>query len=348
LDKAGLQATADAFGDDAVLTPYEPGRGLPLFIQPNTAKLYEDTAAALAWLAEKRPMLDRLLLTAGAIVLRGFPIERSVHFARFADSYAPFEPGYVAGTVGRDVIVDQVMSVNTLPPGLLMDIHQEMAYLPRHPKRIAFYCRMPPVSGGATMICDMREATARIDPVLFREVEKRGIRHVRNFAAPSRDPVHPLLAQYRRTWVDTFKTDDPAVAEAACRAVGFETRWCDDGSLETINHIPGIVTHPHTGEQVWFNQVAAIALSARSNPEMSKVMAEIAKHVTRPSFVSTYGDGGEIPLELLEPINPMLRELAVTFSWSHGDIMLIDNYLVGHGRMPFTGKRDIQVVLLDE
>ena len=37
--------------------------------------------------------------------------------------------------------------------------------------------RVPPVSAGATLICDMREASKRIDPGLFREVKKRGIQH---------------------------------------------------------------------------------------------------------------------------------------------------------------------------
>jgi hypothetical protein len=42
----------------------------------------------------------------------------------------------------------------------------------------------------------------------------------------------------------------------------------------------------------------------------------------------------------------LLRELAVGFSWSHGDVLLLDNYLVAHGRNTFDGTRDIQVALM--
>jgi alpha-ketoglutarate-dependent taurine dioxygenase len=341
-----LGLAAKAFSPDVVLTPYGPGRGLPLFIQPDTAKLYEDTEYAIAWLDDHRPLIEQMLVTAGAIVLRGFPIDRSIHFARFTEGYGSFEEGYVAGTADRSVIVDKVMSANSLRADLTIEIHQEMSYLPRYPKRIAFYCRMPAVSGGATMICDMREATARIDPVLFREVEKRGIRHVRNFRAPGSDPGHPVIGRFHKTWSEAFQTDEPAKAEASCRALGFEAKWCENGSLEAIYNTPGIVVHPRTGEKIWFNQVATTTVTPRNNPELYKLREEAFGNGKRPPFESSYGDGTDIPVELLDPVNPMMRELAVTFPWCHQDIMLVDNYIVGHGRTPFTGKRDIQVALL--
>ena len=78
-----------------VLTPYEPGRGLPLFIQPNTPKLCDDTEYALDWLEHHRPTIEQMLSSAGAIVLRGFPIDRSIDFARITKGYGPFAQGYV-------------------------------------------------------------------------------------------------------------------------------------------------------------------------------------------------------------------------------------------------------------
>ena len=38
-----VKTAADALSNDVILTPYEPGQGLPLFIQPNTPKLSDDS-----------------------------------------------------------------------------------------------------------------------------------------------------------------------------------------------------------------------------------------------------------------------------------------------------------------
>ena len=43
----------------------------------------------------------------------------------------------------------------------------------------------------------------------------------------------------------------------------------------------------------------------------------------------------------------MLNGLIVRFPWSHGDVMLLDNFLTAHGRNSYTGKRDVQVALLN-
>ena len=37
----------------------------------------------------------------------------------------------------------------------------------------------------------------------------------------------------------------------------------------------------------------------------------------------------------------------MAFPWSHGDVLLIDNYLTAHGRNTYTGRRDIQVALIN-
>jgi alpha-ketoglutarate-dependent taurine dioxygenase len=341
-----VKTAADALSNDVVLTPYEPGQGLPLFIQPNTPKLCEDTEYALAWLEEKRPVIEQTLVSAGAVVLRGFPMDRSIHFARFTSGYGSFETGYMGGTDVRQVVVDKVLTTNVLRADLTLDIHQEMSYMRRFPKRIAFYCRMAPVTGGSTMLCDMREVTARMDPVLFNEVAKRGIRLVRNYLAPGSDRSHPVIGKFHKTWTEAFETDEPAKAEATCRDLGFNVVWRDNGSLEAFYNLPGIATHPGTGEQIWFNQASMYAMTPESHPDLYSAWAEAYPSGKARPMTTTFGDGAPIPMEPLVQVAAIQRELAVRFPWSHGDMLLIDNYAVGHGRAGFSGKRDIQVALL--
>ncbi|MDE5086943.1 MAG: TauD/TfdA family dioxygenase [Trichodesmium sp. St16_bin2-tuft] len=34
---------------------------------------------------------------------------------------------------------------------------------------------------------------------------------------------------------------------------------------------------------------------------------------------------------------------AELFSWQEGDIVILDNYRMGHGRLPFTGERKVYI-----
>ena len=49
---------------------------------------------------------------------------------------------------------------------------------------------------------------------------------------------------------------------------------------------------------------------------------------------------------MVEPLYGILDRLAVNVPYEHGDFMLLDNLYTGHGREPFTGKRDVQVGLM--
>ena len=47
------------------------------------------------------------------------------------------------------------------------------------------------------------------------------------------------------------------------------------------------------------------------------------------------------------PIYDALEAQEIAFPWHSGDLLLIDNIAVAHGRNPFKGQRDVQVALFD-
>lgn len=61
----------------------------------------------------------------------------------------------------------------------------------------------------------------------------------------------------------------------------------------------------------------------------------------------TFADGSPIPADYIRHIQETGLALAVDVDWAPGDLLLIDNMLVGHGRRPFTGPRRVLVAMSD-
>ena len=62
-------------------------------------------------------------------------------------------------------------------------------------------------------------------------------------------------------------------------------------------------------------------------------------------YLILFGDGTIIPDHYVENIRQAYNKSEAIFNWQAGDILLIDNHLVAHGRKPFIGERLIAVAM---
>lgn len=104
-----------------------------------------------------------------------------------------------------------------------------------------------------------------------------------------------------------------------------------------------MIHHPVTGEEVWFNQADQWHLSALDG-ETAQAMRAVLAEEDMPQSV-TYADGSPIPDNHIAQIRDCGLSEAVDVDWKQGDLLLIDNVSVAHGRRPFTGSRRVLVAM---
>lgn len=342
-----LERARAAFGETVHLSEPFSGRP-PLWIEPADPALRKDSLAVAGWMAEKKAAIEDALLAFGGIVWRGFPVKGPDAFAGMMEPFTPFSKGYVAGITDRKAIKGKVMESTRTPETYTIFLHQEMSYLPHNPRLIAFYCHQPADEGGQTVIGDMRRLLEALPDTLRRKLDHGAVygRHFRNEADRDDWRAEPRFGH--PSWQYWFDTEDRELISAQLEERNITYQWLDDGSLKYWTRMEATVTHPATGELLSFNQLyAQTPHRLMVGDAFIEMMASAyGTHTQRPYFLS-FGDGSPFTDDDFMAIHEEMELRKVEFEWQAGDVMLLDNKLTGHGRTPFKGPRDIQVMLFE-
>jgi hypothetical protein len=344
---ARLEQARAAFGAEVALNEPFPGRP-PLWIEPADPLLGKDNAAAARWIADHKSAIEDALLVFGGIVWRGFAVKGPDDFAAMLDAFTPFSKGYVAGITDRKAIKGKVMESTRTPETYRIFLHQEMSYLPHNPRLLAFYCHQPADEGGQTVIGDMRGLLEALPERLRHKLDHGAIygRHLRNAANTEDWRADPRFGH--PAWQYWFDTEDRELISAQLGERDITYQWLDDGSLKFWTRMPATIEHPVTGELLSFNQLYAQTPHRLmvGNDFIEMMDTAYGPDGQRPYFLH-FGDGSPFTEEDFMAVHAEMERRTVGFDWQAGDVMLLDNKLTGHGRTPFTGPRDVQVMLFE-
>lgn len=272
------------------------------------------------------------LSTCGAVLFRGFKVASPLDFRRFAASFGAPLANYEFGSTPRSKVFPGVYSSTEYPAHQHIPLHNEQSYTRAWPSRIWFHCMKPSETGGETPIADSRLVYQRLPAAVREALAARELLYVRNYSGALDLP-----------WQRVFNTEDPADVERYCAAQGIEWEWKADGELRTRQRCQAVLQHPDTGEWVWFNQAHLFHVSALEPATRASVLAAVGEQ-NLPRNVY-FGDGSPIPDELLDAVRLVYRDTAISFPWHAGDVLMLDNRLVAHGRHPFTGDRKVIVAM---
>jgi alpha-ketoglutarate-dependent taurine dioxygenase len=307
--------------------PFEPGQHLPLVLRPLA------DVDLTTWAAANREPLEQALLEHGALLFRGFSVPTSEVFERLALVFVPRLLDYVEGSSPRTLLASGIYTSTEYPPDQFISLHNELSYAHRWPARLFFHCVVAPEGGGETPLADCRRILELLPPALVERFASRGVRYIRNMHAGQ----GPGLS-----WSDVYETDDRGFVERYCREGDVDFRWKPDGGLWSSQVRPGIITHPRSGDRVWFNQADQWHPS-NLGPELARAVVSAVRDEL--PLDASYGDGTPFAGEDLELVRDAFRGAMIRFPWQVGDVLMVDNMRVAHGRMPFTGPRRVLVAM---
>jgi hypothetical protein len=302
----------------------------PLVVVPVPGRL--SLPAAADWITEHLPELHRTRLEHGAVMLRGLPFTSPDEFAVLRDRLIRRPADYVEKATPRSAFGNGVFTATDFPPRRQIRLHNENSYALRFPGLLVFGCLTAPSSGGATFLGDMRRAMSLLGDDIIREFRSRGWMLVRNY-----------WGHFGLDWREAFSTDDPADVERYAAGEDIAVSWPQD-RLRTTQRRSATIRHPETGDECWFNHVAFWSEWTLDDEVRAMLSAECGPDLP---FMTWYGDGEPVPRPVVDEINQVLDAVRVAEAWRPGDLMLVDNVRMGHGRDPFQGERRVVVGMGD-
>jgi alpha-ketoglutarate-dependent taurine dioxygenase len=302
--------------------PVSPEGALPLEVRATA-----DVGLA-EWARSHPAVVTGWLARHGAVLFAGFGVGIEDFPAVAAALAGPPVP-YRERSSPRTQLAPGVYTSTDHPADQSIALHNENSYQATFPARLLFGCLREADQGGGTPLADCRRVLAGLPAPLVAAFRARQVRYVRNYGGG-----------LGLAWQDAIGPD-PASVAAYCAGAGLAAHWQPDGRLRTTAVRPAIAVHPGTGEETWFNHAAFFHVSGHP-PELSAALLDQFGEDNLPSN-TYYGDGGRIEPSSLAAIREAYSREAVCAPWRRGDVLLVDNLLVAHGRQPYTGDRRVVV-----
>jgi len=285
------------------------------------------------FISENKDEIDMHLADTGAVLFRGFDITTPEILDIAIDAYGEESFTYEKSLSNavRVNLTPRVFTANEAPPDVEIFLHHEMAQTPLYPSKLFFACMIAPETGGATPLCRsdiLLDKLRKAEPELVADFEEKGVQYTNIMPAENDEN-----SGQGRSWKSTLSAETKEAAEQRLSELGYSWEWLESGALKVTTPRLDAVRSLGADETSFFNQLIAAFRGwkdARNDPSKSV----------------TFGDGSPIDVPALTTAIKLADELSYDLNWQAGDVALIDNYRVMHGRRPYSGKRRVVASLI--
>jgi alpha-ketoglutarate-dependent taurine dioxygenase len=212
-----------------------------------------------------------------------------------------------------------IMTTTGHTQGFSIPLHGEMHYVGTPPPLIWFYCKTPGTGTGQTTICDGKLLAEQLP------------HDVRSFFAQNKIKYIRFLQD--GMWQSSFMTADPERAMEICR----EQKVAFEYDAEKKEFVTEYLVSPfseqgYSNGPKWVNNILNIY-----SVEWAFDSGWIKKTFTsdfgdRCPMIVRMEDGTKIPSEMLDRIRATAEANTFNIEWEAGEVLMIDNLSVMHGR----------------
>lgn len=265
-----------------------------------------------------RKEIIELFTSSSLLLFRSFNVTTET-FKAFTELFSTNFASYVGGAYSRETINGDktLLSVTGGKQKFAVPLHGEMYYRKQKPDIIWFYCATPAVKDGETTVCD-------------------GIQLYNELSDSTRELLHQKRLKYIRTypdgvWQKIYQTDDLSVVEKLCHDNDMQLTVSPERAV-TTEYVVSAIRESRCGKhKVFINNILPVVAQERQGSNASLVRFE---------------DHSKIPDEVISEIKEVSDRLTYAVSWQKGDILMVDNTRLLHGRRSFADtQRDIYVRL---
>lgn len=247
----------------------------------------------------------------GFLLFRGF--ETNVEtFREFSNSLSRDFMDYTGGAFNRRIVNDDktILTVNDFKDEV--KLHGEMYYTNKPPLMVWFFCANPPLKDGETIVCDGEQFFHELSNSMKDLFSKKQLKFPGNLK--------------KENWQEKFKTNDLNVVKDICKGNGMEVQIKEDESID-FQFITSAIHKSRTGQDdVFINSLLP------------------GKKINSKSVC--FDDDSEITDEIISELDEIAERITIDISWQKGDILMIDNTRIMHGRRAFDDdQRDIYIRL---
>mmetsp|Transcript_27206 Transcript_27206/g.49731 ORF Transcript_27206/g.49731 Transcript_27206/m.49731 type:complete len:328 (+) Transcript_27206:482-1465(+) len=276
--------------------------------------------------------IQDMLRTEGAVVVQGTAVVDAEGVEEIIQAVGEPPMEYLERSTPRRSLGSFVYSSTEFPADQTINLHNELSAAHVYPRLVWFYCRVASETGGATTLCDSRAVAERLPTDLREKFERLGWRLVRRYNTG-----------FSLRWQEAFATEDRSVVEDYCRSADIAWTWQGDEVLETVQVRSAFLDADPSGRSSWFNHVAFWHYSSMPPAMISRF--ERDGMLDQLPFDTTFGDGSPISPEEVDILRNALTAEEFWFDWTPGELLILDNRLVGHGRQSYSGDRTIVTAL---
>lgn len=239
----------------------------------------------------------------GVVLFRGFGVDYE-QMKTFAEK---FSSRFVLDK-DRPIVDHRNQYVTLVDPGMhYVSPHCENANSPFRPDVIWFCCGVPASQGGETLFWDGVRVWKELSEELRQLFITNKIKFCQKFPA----------ADWKR-----FLGVGATLADVK----------------RTLNGIPGLTYKINEDQSVSIEYVCSAVVKTKYGHQDAFANSLIAEY-KNPRGAVTFEDGSLIPSTIINQIQQVMNNLTEVIPWQTGDLVMIDNSRLLHGRRSFTDRK---------